>query len=262
MKIAIGSDLHLNFGDNIDLQSQEDAEILLLAGDIIETRGLKPNRQFRDRYLKFFKTVCGKYKYVIYVQGNHEYYNSCIKDSTDRIKEYLSIFNNLKLLNRDTVFNYKGITFIGDTLWTNLNNNCPITALHLRDRINDYTYITDDNYSRFTPDKSYRQHIATVNKFKQYLNSNGNYIIITHHAPSFKSCHSSYKKDYYMNGGYYSNLEDLIIENTDKIKLWVHGHTHIPCEYQIEKTNIMCNPRGYEDIENQSIDYKFKVVEI
>ena len=35
--------------------------------------------------------------------------------------------------------------------------------------------------------------------------------------------------------------------------LWVHGHTHDSCDYQVGVTRVVCNPRGYED-ENKRFD--------
>jgi Icc-related predicted phosphoesterase len=28
-------------------------------------------------------------------------------------------------------------------------------------------------------------------------------------------------------------------------KLWVHGHTHIPCDWKAGETRVLCNPFGY-----------------
>ena len=32
-------------------------------------------------------------------------------------------------------------------------------------------------------------------------------------------------------------------------RLWIHGHTHESFDYQIGKTRVVCNPRGYASIE-------------
>jgi len=28
-------------------------------------------------------------------------------------------------------------------------------------------------------------------------------------------------------------------------RLWIHGHTHVSCDYQVGKTRVICNARGY-----------------
>lgn len=36
----------------------------------------------------------------------------------------------------------------------------------------------------------------------------------------------------------------FILDNP-RIKLWVHGHTHIPCDYKISECIAIYNPFGY-----------------
>jgi hypothetical protein len=31
----------------------------------------------------------------------------------------------------------------------------------------------------------------------------------------------------------------------DRVRLWVHGHTHDSFDYTIKGTRVVCNPRGY-----------------
>jgi hypothetical protein len=47
-----------------------------------------------------------------------------------------------------------------------------------------------------------------------------------------------------LSTSYASNLED-IIEKYDNLKLWCHGHMHENCDYMLNGTRIICNPRGY-----------------
>jgi predicted phosphodiesterase len=30
-----------------------------------------------------------------------------------------------------------------------------------------------------------------------------------------------------------------------KMSLWIHGHTHDSCDYEMNGTRVVCNPRGY-----------------
>jgi hypothetical protein len=27
--------------------------------------------------------------------------------------------------------------------------------------------------------------------------------------------------------------------------LWIHGRTHVPCDYKLFGTRVVCNPKGY-----------------
>jgi Icc-related predicted phosphoesterase len=51
-----------------------------------------------------------------------------------------------------------------------------------------------------------------------------------------------------VDAAYASNLEALIEAHGPT--LWVHGHIHTCSDYRIENTRIVCNPRGYPDVES------------
>ena len=80
MKIAIASDVHLEFGDLI-LKNEENADVLILSGDICvasdfsdaDYSNLKDGRS--QRYVDFFTRCASEFSKVIYVVGNHEHYH-------------------------------------------------------------------------------------------------------------------------------------------------------------------------------------------
>ena len=74
----------------------------------------------------------------------------------------------------------------------------------------------------------------------------GPLIIVTHHLPTYKSVAPEYI-DHPLNPCFASNADSLI--ETLHPTLWIHGHTHSPIDLSINKTRILCNPRGY-DTEN------------
>ena len=70
----------------------------------------------------------------------------------------------------------------------------------------------------------------------------GKTIVLSHHAPSFKSIAEKFKGSI-TNGSFASNLEDIIEKY--KIYIWFHGHVHHKVNYFLYNTLIHCNPRGY-----------------
>ncbi len=64
MKIISCSDLHLEFGSNFMPPADTDADVMILAGDILTCKDYSP----LSRFLKNW------HKPVLYVMGNHEYY--------------------------------------------------------------------------------------------------------------------------------------------------------------------------------------------
>ena len=74
----------------------------------------------------------------------------------------------------------------------------------------------------------------------------GKRVIITHHAPSIQSIPPEYRS-HNLCGAFASNYETLM--NTHKPNAWIHGHLHQNFSYKIGDTQVVCNPRGYEDHE-------------
>lgn len=115
MIIQYGSDLHLEFEKKIKnfnwvIKPIKDAEVLILAGDICDPR--------LDVFVRFMKYCVDEWKYVIMISGNHEYYNSSIKQ-TDLLLEKFSKEIGFHYLNNKSLIIDK-IKFIGSTLWSEI----------------------------------------------------------------------------------------------------------------------------------------------
>jgi hypothetical protein len=66
-------------------------------------------------------------------------------------------------------------------------------------------------------------------------------VIVTHHAPSLRSCNPAYR-DHPVTAAYVSDLEWML---DGRAALWVHGHTHLCVDYEIGGTRVVANQRGY-----------------
>jgi len=254
MKITLVSDLHLDIGGYLDLPG---GDVLILAGDVCEAKEL--GNEFRQTKLTdrnpgafpchdFFEFVAPKYNKVFYVMGNHEHY----RGRFDKTKEFLETMmpDNVTILENDVV-EYNGVMFLGATLWTDCNNCDSLTLYHLKHMMNDYKVITNHYadkgvYHKLIPEVTFRRHTLSKQYFQMMLSEHRDkqFVVVSHHGPSFQSIHEYYKDDYLMNGGYVSNLSEFILDN-ENIKVWVHGHVHHPVDYMIGETRVLCNPRGY-----------------
>ena len=268
MNINLVSDLHLDVSGYLDLPG---GEVLIIAGDACEAKAIRhdlrqikhlsdePQRSFPCS--EFWRYECAKYKKVFYVMGNHEHYRGRFDKTYHELKEMLPA--NVTLLENQTE-EYQGVMFMGATLWTDINNNDPLTDWELRRNMNDYRIITNrypdrDLYYNLLPGHTAKVHEETKQYFESVLKANQSkkFVVITHHAPSFMSIHENYKNDRLMNGGYASNLEDFILDNTN-ITYWIHGHMHNTFNYTIGETRVLCNPRGYTPYEeNNGFDVNF-----
>ena len=287
MKIALTSDIHLEFAEWIPV-NPENADVLILSGDICVIKDLSNNDVHNimgentrsAMYHRFFSNCCEAYKNVIYIMGNHEHYHGDFAESYDILKDKLGYLKNLHILEKEIV-KIDDVTFIGGTLWTDMNNEDPITLLHMTGMMNDFRCVLNGNRAvnfkdengkfhqrnaRFTPEDAVVEHTDMLAYIKEVVSEKHDqkFVVVGHHAPSKQSTHPKYKDEFIMNGGYSSDLTDFILDRP-QIKAWTHGHTHDLFDYMIGSTIVMCNPRGYVNWERGSNDeepYFAKVFEV
>ena len=284
MKIAVCSDIHLEFG-TISLENTEGANVLILGGDICVAKDLNKRDEYAimDRFGRseachqFFQECCARFPHVIYIVGNHEHYHGDFRNTIKHLRDNLGYLVNLHILDKQMV-QLGGVSFIGGTLWTDMNKEDPITLLHMTGMMNDFRCIMNSNRvvnfkdhegkfatrtAKFSPDDTVVDHkemleyirIMIEGKFEQ------KFVVVGHHAPSKASTHPRYADEVIMNGGYSSDLSEFIMDHP-QIKLWTHGHTHEDFDYMIGSTRIVCNPRGYDVYEDRADNFKLKFVEI
>jgi len=265
MRIAVTSDLHLEFGD-IVLKNEESADLLILGGDICVAKQLTP--EVKD----FFQSVSFQFPEIIYIMGNHEHYNGDYAKSGERIQNMLDSLNirNIHLLDRSTL-HLGDFTFIGGTLWTDFNRRDPITLQAAGSMMNDYRGVknTDDHVSwKFLPGHALTEHDDMVDYIKVVLNNrrannnrDRNVVVVGHHAPSFLSIAEQYQRDKIMNGCFASDLSELILDSPE-IVLWTHGHMHDDFDYMIGTTRVVCNPRGYHGYESRANNFQIMYIDL
>lgn len=232
MILRILSDIHLESCPNyfIAEMAGEEDQTLILAGDTYPYyKTIKGNR--RD----FFKNISDRFKNIIYVPGNHEYYFGDFNKGDELLREYFSEFYNIFYLNGNCV-EIDGIKIVGCALWSDID---PITESHFARFFNDYRTIRSGEQCL-----SVAQTVFLHQEHKKFIkeNTDSNCVVVSHHCPSYKSVHAKFTNDDY-NPFFYSHLDDLIIETSPR--LWIHGHTHCSFNYAIGDTRIICNPKGY-----------------
>lgn len=283
MKIALASDLHLEFGP-ISLEN-DGADVLILSGDIIVANDLKERdvyniKGYADRSNKFhtfFEECSARFPHVIYVMGNHEHYHGDFAKSHGILRDNLGHLRNLHILEREYV-TIDDVTFIGGTLWTDMNNGDALTLYHMRTMMNDFRIVQNSNRvvnfkdeagkfhtrpAKFCAEDAFEEHV----KMKEYIRHviegqfDEKFVVVGHHAPSKQSTKPRYKEDVIMNGGYSSDLSEFILDHP-QIKLWTHGHTHDKFDYMIGSTRVVCNPRGYIGYEDSADRFELEYIEV
>jgi len=299
MKIALASDVHLEFG-HLELNNDDNADVLILSGDICVASKFGPD------YDRFFQDASKLFKNVIYVMGNHEHYNGDFAKSESILRAALERYSNVHFLEKSCV-KIDDVTFIGGTLWTDMNKEDPLTMFHVQRRMNDFRIVRNSNRmvtrtvpiyelnpdytedgknggkyvtkeggglieigqkkkqepSTFCPEDAVPEHKAMIEYIRTVIEGkfDEKFVVVGHHAPSRQSTHPRYQHDALMNGAYSSSLDEFILDHP-QIKLWTHGHTHEDFDYMIGTTRVFCNPRGYINYESKADNWTLKSVEI
>ena len=223
MKLRIASDLHLEHGHvfTLPVLDFEDQQTLILAGDISEYYYLMDH---------FLKDCANRFKYVILIYGNHEYYRKNVIDAKRDFSGIVEKFNNVYLLDNDFI-TLDGVRFFGGTLWTK-----------------DY-FKYDNNFTDFSLVKNhdnfhYKEYLDFMNKLSEWPDHDVD-VVISHHLPSIKSADLRFA-NHPFNKYFINELDDFIYD-WKNIKYWIHGHTHKSHNYKIGNCNVICNPKGYDD---------------
>ena len=277
MKIALVSDIHLEFGD-LDFDNDSGADVLILGGDICVGADMAQRDPYNtmgehyrsNRFHAFFERCCERFPHVIFIVGNHEHYHGDFAKTVPHFKDVLRYLPNLHILEKET-FVLNDITFIGGTLWTDMNKRSVRTLHEISRMMNDFRCVdhsaklADERGwgGRFTTTDAADDHDAMLAFIQATVEANpaGRYVVVGHHAPSRLSTHPKYAHEAIMNGGYSSQLDDFILDHP-QIKLWTHGHTHEDFDYQIGSCRILCNPRGYVNYEERADTWRLVTVEV
>lgn len=234
MKLHILSDLHLEFED-FSL-CEKDYDILILAGDI----------HVGEKAVNWIKANV-KDKPVLYVPGNHEYYNHAYPKLLDKLEKSVQDSSIHILENKHIKIG--DLNFLGCTLWTDFEilEDPKIAGYQCEQILNDFRKIrVSPEYSKFKARNAAFIHYRSRKWLEKTLQNlkNEKTVIISHHAPSIQSTEERYRKEI-LTSAYLSDLEGLIREY--KVNLWIHGHIHKRSDYNIEDCKVICNPRGYPD---------------
>jgi 3',5'-cyclic AMP phosphodiesterase CpdA len=246
VRLHILSDLHLEVDPSFRLPDTN-ADVLVLAGDIgCGTGGMS--------------AFAGLGKPVIYVPGNHEYYDAELEAMAQRMASFARDAGILLLDRSEAILN--GVRFLGTTLWTDFLLDGPAAVPRALDAVLkfvlDFRTIRYGSTARWLiPEDTINMHKEAIRWLEQKLvgSFSGPTVVVTHHAPHPASVHPRWRGNP-INPAFVSDLSRLM----GKAQLWIHGHTHDSFDYLAGATRVVCNPKGYQD-ENRAFraDLVFEV---
>ncbi len=274
MKIRVLSDLHLEC-DEPEIIPHTQADLIVLAGDIHN----------HAEGIRWAAETFAENVPIVYVPGNHEYYDGEFGALEAAMQDAASSVENLHYLNNAALVDPQGRwRVLGTTLWTDFQLfgasseavDASIAAaekvmLDFRGPIQvtwpsgaPLASAASDAPRRFTVEDTLALHAHAREWLEGELAKPfaGKTVVVTHHAPHRDSLAERFADDL-ASAGFVSHLTDLV---GPPIDLWIHGHTHTPFDYVANGTRVVCNPRGYIDhrrnrLENPLFDWN-KVVEV
>lgn len=245
MKILILSDLHLEFEHTFLIPEMENEKeiVVVLAGDIAL---IEKEWTYRD----FINNTCDRFREVIWILGNHEFYGANFPTALDKLWFATLDLVNLYVVDKETVV-IDSVAFICTTLWASFDCNNALTMWDAKLIMNDYKRIrTGPSHKpwlrKLKPIDTASGHLRAKEfifpEIIKQKEAGNNVVVVTHHLPSFHSIPQQFKGNS-LNGAYASELSEDIMDT--KPNIWIHGHTHGSSDYMIGDTRVLCNPRGY-----------------
>ena len=235
MKIRLLSDFHLEFsGFEYVWQVEDD---LVHAGDIIDGNNFQRLNYWLD-------TIPDSVS-VVYVPGNHEFYHTSIEAGLERLAELAQQRDSFCLLQND--WNYKiydGVVyyFFGGTQFSYIQDD-------LADH-RDFQLLGDFKYTHNHSIKKHNEQFDLFNEMyddfiKHERRVPCKIIGISHFLPSAHCIQPKYEGNS-LNTYFYANND----ERVKQADLWLFGHTHSSVDIVLDKTRVICNPRGYSSYYN------------
>lgn len=214
--------------------------VAVIAGDL----GLAHRH---ETWMKVLSLLSKRFLAVVYVEGNHFFYENDYFGRIHDLKEKVALSVNVHFLENETV-EINGIMFIGATLWTDFMGRDYFKMQYARKGMNDFELIKKADGLRVRPED-------TVDQFdvsKKYIfeeivaNCGKRKVVVTHHGISPLSIHERFKGDS-LNSAFMTDLTKEIMESGPDI--WIHGHTHDSFDYRLGRTRVVVNPFGYKGLE-------------
>lgn len=237
VRVQYASDIHLEFRPSKFRRIlKPSAEILILAGDI--------GHPFRRTYYQFLRWCSMKFKHVVLIPGNHEYYGSSLKKARRKLKQ-LSKATGVTVLDRDVLeLPEYNLVILGTTLWSYIP---PENSFEVLMGINDYQCIED--FDLTTGNTLYlenRNWLRQTIKFYREMNPEYQIVVATHHAPVPEITSAPIYRGKPTNCAFASDCTDVM----EGVDVWIFGHTHYNTTFPHtlpngESVTVTSNQRGY-----------------
>lgn len=244
-KFYLASDIHLENRKRRDIVdefidkyryslSKNTHNTLLLAGDI----GIvyEESSESVSENLKYFlENIKGIFDIVIYVAGNHEFYNAIkykksLPDVSSALRQQCDRLGVI-YLDCNTYEHPNGYVIAGCTLWTCMTENTFRDMKNIKQVYNT----AKDIRSVHELHKKFIMRTLEMKKDRKV-------IVMTHYVPSFNAIHPNYDSYKSIADGFASDCEYMM---SPGIRMWCFGHSHEGVDIIKNGCYLKSNPLGY-----------------
>jgi len=254
MRVQLVSDVHLGYGAAFDVLKPA-VDVFVIAGDFAGSPGIAK---------QYFEKFCEKSEIpVVYVLGNHEYYDLRLDTAVDSYKKALQSFPSVHVLEKE-VLTLDNVNFLGTTLWSDLSD--PLAAVSVQRGLSDYIFIVNEYGHYVKAADTHREYKKSRAWLTRELSKRKNEVnvVVTHHAPSWECRDKRWDhqgaNSQRITHGFCSSLDKLCYENS--ISHWLYGHTHHSKKLKIGETVVVSNQVGFEHEKRTSGFNRNQVLEI
>ncbi|WP_162068122.1 metallophosphoesterase [Burkholderia sp. THE68] len=239
MRLHVASDLHLHNDRGLQPDSRllpVKADLLVLAGDI--------------DYVEKVSSRYGNWPYdVVYVRGNHDLYFRPYERSISKAAEHMGA-GRVRMLERRQIC-FESVRLLGCCLWTDfeLVGDVDDVMLLNQELGPDYRCLRRTDGRLLTCQDTRAEHRTSVQWLARTLREpfDGATVVISHHAPHRRSVNPEYGVSW-SSAAFASDLSHLL----RRVKLWIHGHTHVFADYKERGCRVLCNAAGSVQRPNSS----------
>jgi predicted phosphodiesterase len=209
------------------LPSAPGVDVIVLAGDCYSTA---------KTHYPLEAELRGKYPdaEILLVPGNHDYWRSSPAEVEARWQGDFANDPSVHLAMEPKRFVLRGVELFAGTLW------------YRRPRPGQEREFVD--FSSSLPGLRpwvWDQQRLFEDRFQ--LSVGRDTVVVSHHLPTARSTPPQFRGspvDHFFR----CDMTTAICQK--KPRLWLHGHTHTPCDYEVqhgrgETTRVVCHPRGY-----------------
>lgn len=194
--------------------------------------------------------LSASYEHVIYVPGNHEYYNLkivsrvTVEDVDECLRDVCCELPNVHLLQHGASVTCNGVTFVGTTLWSDTSGDETIALYGMT----DYRMILGAHETAISPATTalwhQRERAELKKALQKYASSPAPLVVVTHHLPSYRLIGEAFAGDD-MNAAFASRCDELLA--TFQPAAWLCGHSHVRLQRTIEGVPCYVHAIGYPD---------------